>query len=163
MLDCGRLVKTWGNRGNLLLAPEQDGMREDLPYPVPALLRFPRRERSLQLVDCREWGNRWLLSFEGITDLSSAYLLVGARLLLPDEMVVDTGGDSWVGYTVLDQHERVLGVVTEDHRDAMNPLLTVSSAEGRTYLIPAPEAWRVRMDESARRVVLRLPEGLLEL
>ena len=163
MLDCGRLVKTWGNRGNLLLDPDLDGLSEELAFPVPVLLRFPRKELSHSLTDCREWGGRWLLGFEGVTDLSSAYLLVGSHLLLPDGVLEEPAEDSWVGYTLQEPTGRILGVISKDDRKAMNPLLTVNAPEGRTHLVPAPPEWLLGLDTERRVVVLRLPDGLLEL
>ena len=120
---------------------------------------------------------RVVLQFAGIDTISDAETIAGLDVLIPREERLALDDESvyiseLVGCTVFDGATPV-GVV-EDVQFAMSsdggrrlddaaPLLAVNSVEGDEILIPFAKAFLVKVDTEARRIEMRLPEGLIEV
>jgi 16S rRNA processing protein RimM len=120
---------------------------------------------------------RVVLQFAGIDTISDAETVAGLDVLIPREERLPLDDESvyiseLVGCTVYDGATPV-GVV-EDVQFAMTsdggrrlddaaPLLAVNSVEGDEILIPFAKAFLVKVDTEAKRIEMRLPEGLIEV
>jgi 16S rRNA processing protein RimM len=120
---------------------------------------------------------RVVLQFAGIDTISDAETIAGRDVLIPREERLPLDDESvyiseLVGCTVYDGATPV-GVV-EDVQFAMTsdggrrlddaaPLLAVNSVEGDEILIPFAKAFLVKVDTEAKRIEMRLPEGLIEV
>jgi 16S rRNA processing protein RimM len=120
---------------------------------------------------------RVVLQFAGIDTISDAETIAGLDVLIPREERLPLDDESvyiseLVGCTVYDGATAV-GVV-EDVQFAMTsdggrrlddaaPLLAVNSVEGDEILIPFAKAFLVKVDTEAKRIEMRLPEGLIEV
>ena len=67
-----------------------------------------------------------------------------------------------IAYTLVDAKQGVLGPVTQVDDSTQNVLLSVER-DGEELLLPAVEAWIEEIDPQQRRLVVTLPEGLLDL
>ena len=110
----------------------------------------------------RRHQQRWLLRFEGIDDRDAAAALTGATLyaspLPPD------GDELWVhelvGAIVTDATGRTLGVVASVEANPAHDLLVLDTGP----LVPVTFVIEHGDDgEGGRRVVVDVPDGLLEL
>ncbi len=63
----------------------------------------------------------------------------------------------------MDERETPLGVVRGLGQTPAGPLLTLETASGREALVPFVEEMVREIDRDGRRIVLELPEGLLDL
>jgi 16S rRNA processing protein RimM len=125
-------------------------------------------ERSLDLAAARPHGKRLLLTFEGIASVEEARGLAGGDLSIP-------GGEAFLapagffysheleGFVCVDERETPLGIVRGLRQTPAGPLLTLETASGREALVPFVEEMVREIDRDARRIVLELPEGLLDL
>ena len=120
---------------------------------------------------------RVVLQFAGIDTISDAETIAGLDVIVPREERISLEDDSvyiseLIGCTVYDGQKQI-GVV-DDVQFAMTadggrrlddaaPLLAVASAEGDEILIPFAKAFLVRVDTEAKRIEMRLPEGLVEI
>ncbi len=120
---------------------------------------------------------RIVLQFAGVETISDAETLAGLDVIVPREERLPLDDESLyiselVGCTVYDGLRRV-GVV-EDVQFAMTadgarrldeaaPLLVVASAEGDEILIPYAKTFLVAVDTNAKRIEMKLPEGLIEI
>jgi 16S rRNA processing protein RimM len=120
---------------------------------------------------------RVVLQFAGIDTISDAESIAGLDLLVPREERQPLEDESvyiseLVGCTVYDGSTPV-GVV-EDVQFAMTadggrrlddaaPLLAVTSSDGDEILIPFAKAFLVAVNTDAKRIEMRLPEGLVEV
>ena len=120
---------------------------------------------------------RVVLQFAGIDTISDAESIAGLDVLVPREERLPLEDDSvyiseLVGCTVYDGPTPV-GVV-EDVQFAMTadgsrrlddaaPLLTVTSPDGDEILIPFAKAFLVAVNTDAKRIEMKLPEGLVEV
>jgi len=120
---------------------------------------------------------RVVLQFAGIDTISDAETIAGLDVIVPREERISLEDDSvyiseLIGCTVYDGQKQI-GVVDDvlfamtaeggRRLDDAAPLLAVASAEGDEILIPFAKAFLVRVDTEAKRIEMRLPEGLVEI
>ena len=130
--------------------------------------------RSLEVESRRTYKDRLVLKLRGIDDPSTAAGLRGARVMVPADVEPDLEEGSYlaarlVGMEVVDEGERVLGHVADMlPTGGVDVLVVERSARQATeaeneLLIPMAREIVVSVDQSRRRIDVRLPEGLLEL
>jgi 16S rRNA processing protein RimM len=124
-----------------------------------------RVERRVQRV--RRQGEDVILKLDGVAGLEAARALTGRLLAVPEsEAVPPPPGHVYPwqleGCRVQTEDGRTVGEVTGIERRPGQDLWVVSDGT-REHLIPAVPEIVVDVDLGARRIVIRPPEGLLEL
>lgn len=122
-------------------------------------------------------SGRIVLHFGGIDSISAAETLAGLEVIVPHHERVEPEEDVSFISDLLDcavyDSEALIGTVDDVHlpttpdgarrlEDAA-PLLAVLTATGEEILIPFVKAWIVTLDPAAKRIEMRLPEGLIEV
>ena len=111
-------------------------------------------------------GGAWLLKLEGVGDRDAAAALTGREVSVPRDVLPEAPEDTYLadllGLSVVDGDGRALGTVTGVETAGAQDLLTVSGPEG-PWLLPAVEAFLVAVDRDAGRLVVDVPEGLVDL
>ncbi len=125
-------------------------------------------ERTLEIATVRPHGERLLISFSGVEGIDAARSLTGGELRVPGREAFPPPPGFYYshqieGFRCEDGNGRRLGVVRNLEQSPAGPLLTVETDAGKEALVPFVEEMVRRIDEEGRRVVLDLPEGLLEL
>ena len=164
------MLKPQGNRGEvaaelLTQYPERFAQRRRL-----FALDAGGTRRELQLQDFWTHKRRMILKFAGVDNISDAEKLAGCELQIPrSERAELEAGSNWasdlLGCTVV-AGERALGRVHDlDFTAGEAPLLIVveESGAGRRYEIPWVESFIQQFDLPGKRIVMSLPEGMLEL
>lgn len=72
-----------------------------------------------------------------------------------------TGWDYFLGYTVTDHNNRILGVIEHVDSSTLNTLFILESADDELY-IPATEEFIVEISEEDKIITMQLPEGLID-
>ena len=164
----GEVLRPHGVRGALRVAPQTDrperfdGLRECVLWDPAGDARAVRRVREV-----RRQGDVVLLSLEGCDSPETARALTGRLVALPRSQALPPPAGHvypWqlAGCRVETEDGRVVGELSGVQASPAHDLWVVRG-QGREHLIPAvPEIVR-EVDVSARRVVIRPPEGLLEL
>lgn len=108
------------------------------------------------------------VKFEDINDEVAAARYVNCPVFIPREWIkVHTDGetqldwDYFIGFKVVDQRGKLLGVIEEVDDSTMNVLFIVKNEENE-HLIPAAEDFIEAVDEENRLIEMFLPEGLVE-
>ena len=106
------------------------------------------------------------VKLEDVNDEKQASRYVNMKVLLPLEAVneMHTQNEEWeffVGYSIMDQHGEILGVIREVDNTAINVLFVVQNDETE-LLIPATEDFIVAVDEENKLLEMYLPEGLTD-
>ena len=180
------LVRPQGRHGEILADiltdfPERFSERKRL-FLVPsesanhsAARNQPPREITLE----HHWlhKGRIVFKFAGIDSINDAEALRGLDVAIPVEErasltdgsvyisdligceVIDLGKESMA--EAADSSEHKIGRVIDVDREAS--LLVAEDANGGEVLIPFVQAYIVRIDIAARRIEMRLPQGLLEI
>lgn len=164
------MVKTQGRRGEVAVE-----LHTDFPE------RFPERERlyalapdgtrrELHLEDSWPHLGHYVLKFRGVDSISAAEVLVGCEVQIPasERMPLQPGAvyvSDLVGCSVCDmaQNGTELGAVADVQFGAGEAPLLVVRSGNKDFLIPFAAEYLVGMDLRARRIEMRLPQGLLEV
>jgi 16S rRNA processing protein RimM len=131
-----------------------------VPYRVPA---------KLVLESIRWHQGKGIAQFEGVIDRNTAEALRGVLLQVDSSEVADPddpdefNDHQLAGLTVVSVDGTVLGTVDRvDHAPASD-LLVLERAAGGTALIPFVSQLVPTVDLTGGRVIVDLPEGLLDL
>jgi 16S rRNA processing protein RimM len=162
-----RIARTRGNRGEVLADSYTDFPdRFLLLSEVWVALPDGSREQ-LALESSWEHSGRPVLKFAGIDSISSAERLVGAWIEIEANQAVELPEGTYfdhdlIGCTVRNVSGEHLGTVKEILRIAGNHQLVVER-EGKEYMIPAVPAICRDVSISEKRILVDLPEGLMDL
>lgn len=161
-----RVVKTQGRRGEV--AVEVHSSFPERFQPGIELLALAEDGKRQPLRVEEVWPHKeWLvLKFAGVDSISAAEILIGCELQVPLEKRVSLkAGWSYIsdlaGCHVYDSN-REIGIV-RDVRSGVGeaPLLIVKGAV--EYEIPYAEAYLKSVDLGQKKILMELPEGMLEL
>jgi len=177
-LALARLLRPWGRRGEV--AAE---ILTDFPERLAALRQAWLADgrnppRPVNILSCRLHGGQAVFQFEGVASISDAEKLRGLELQVPlgDRVSLPPSRhyiSDLIGCAVWEEGSAVpLGTVREvqplgapgqsERRAAESWLLAVETAQGE-LLIPLAAEICTRVDTAARRIDVRLPEGLRDL
>lgn len=121
-----------------------------------------------EVESARAYRDRLVLKLRGVDDTGAAVALKGARVLAPEGQVPELPPGvhyaAWlVGLRVRDEEGAPLGVVADVMETAANDLLVVEHPDGHEWLVPMVNAVVVEIREDTGEVIVRPPEGLLDL
>ena len=164
----GEATRAYGLRGELRVVPQTDHperfgrIRECILWDPRDGGRTVRRVRGV-----RRQGDVVLLSLEGCDTPEAAAALAGRLVALPrTEALPPPPGHVYpwqlVGCRVTTEDGRLVGDLSGVEPAPGQALWVVQGPE-REHLIPAVPEIVLEVDVAARRVVIRPPEGLLEL
>jgi 16S rRNA processing protein RimM len=166
LVAVGRIVRPQGRRGEVRLQSltDEPGRLGALAecYLVPP----PEGERR-RVEAVRFQGPAPVLKLQGSESLGDAEALVGRLVSIPRDAVRALPADRFyvfdlVGCAVETVDGTCVGTIDDVWEGPAHDLWVVR-ADGRECLVPAVAAIVARVDLAARRVVIRPPEGLLEL
>lgn len=133
--------------------------------PTPGRPAATIRQRLLRVERATPHKGGLRVAFAGIADREAAESLRGLELWVPlSEVPAPPAGAYYVfeliGCRCFDERDGDIGIVVDVQEDGGGTLLEVEK-DGRRVALPFVEAFLVRVDRAARRIDLRLPEGLL--
>ena len=123
---------------------------------------------DLQLAaDAKSIKNQFLIKLEGIDRIDEAQCWVGAILSIDESALAPLEPGQYyhyqvIGFQVLDNYGRRIGIIASVLSTPGNDILVVKEAE-KEFLIPAVKEIVNKVDFAASRVIVDLPEGLLDL
>lgn len=165
LLKVGYLVKPHGVKGEVSARIEQDVFENETPYLVCDIegIYVPFFMESFRY----KGAESALIKFEGVDSEPAAKRFSGKTLFfprkyLPAEYSEPLTWDDYIGYIVEDVHQGVLGNLVSVDDSTLNLLLTVATPQGE-ILIPAADDFFVDTDDEERKIILTLPDGLLDL
>lgn len=157
--------RTHGVHGEIRLIPESGDPSRLLGLTRAWLVLPGEPARELVVESARPHQGVALVAFEGVESPEEASLLTHAEVwALSSELPARAGDEFSV--------DEVLGASLHDGDALVGTIVGVSSGGGRDYfeveidgrreLVPAVKDWLVEFDRPGRRIVMRLPAGLLE-
>jgi 16S rRNA processing protein RimM len=164
----GEVTRPHGLRGEVRVTPHTDrperfeGLGECVLWDEASDIRVVRRIRG-----ARRQGDAVLLSLAECDSVEAAAALVGRLVALPRAQALPPPPGRlypWqlVGCRVVTENGLPVGELCGIEPSPAHDLWVVRGVE-REHLIPAVAEIVVEVDVDARRVVIRPPEGLLEL
>jgi 16S rRNA processing protein RimM len=149
-------LRARGNKGELAAVPltsQPDRLKSVFVNQIP-----------MEVENTWMHGDRLIFKFQGVDTISDAEKLAGAEVSVPFEQRAELTDDEvyqsdLIGCEVFDAAGRSLGVVTEFEETGGAPLLHV----GTNLLIPFAKSICLTIDPANKRIVVNLPDGLLDL
>lgn len=156
-LEVGRVGRAHGLHGEVAVTFLSDRPERTVPGAEFLVTTGSGDERRLVVASARPHQQRWLIRFEGVTDRDGAEALRGC-VLEADELPA-RAGELWVhdlvGCAVVDRAGAELGHVVAVEANPAHDLLVLEDGA----LVPVTFV----VDHEPGRVVVEIPEGLLEL
>ena len=156
-----RLGRPHGLAGELSATPLWDGD----PSPLVGLEVSVEGEPVRRTIESIRGAGRWIVALSGVESPEDARLLVNRHLLVSAEALPGSASEApyhfeLIGMSVVDRDGRELGTVRAIEEAPAGDLL-VLDADGRVLIPFRPMV--VEIDRERRRLVVELPEGLLEV
>ena len=167
MVLVGRVARTHGIRGHVLVNPETDFVAERFHAGAELWTRVNGVEKTLRIADARVEGRRPILSFDGYGSVEAAQGLAGVELRIPESDLQPLPEGSYyhhqlVGCRVETAEGALIGEVARVEGGAGAAVLAVNGTQGEV-LVPLAQEICIGIDVAARVIRVRMPEGLLEL
>jgi 16S rRNA processing protein RimM len=107
------------------------------------------------------------VKFEDVDSEADADEIIGAALYLPLKMLPKLEGDKFyfhevIGFEIEDKRLGVIGKIVSVNDSSAQPLFEVLNGETQ-LLIPMIDQFLVGLDRKAKKVLMDLPEGLVEM
>jgi 16S rRNA processing protein RimM len=170
LLAVGRLRKPHGLKGECAVFPltaEPDAVLA--PGKTIWLVDLAGEEVTgpLKIARSRGYHRQWLVTFEGYEDRGAVEPWGGLFLAVPETEVAPPAEDEvWLhelaGFAVQDSSGVPLGLVTAALELPAGVTLEVQGPK-REFLLPFRKEFVREVDRDGRRLVVELPEGLLDL
>ncbi len=164
----GRVRKPHGLKGELSIFPlTDDPDTVFVPGRELRLLDLGGNELGrLELEAGRGYHREWLLRFAGhgdrnaVEDYRGRFLAV-ARDELPPLEEGEVYLQELVGFAVRDEQDAPLGIVSDVYDLPAGPVIEVQGP-AREFLLPFRGEYVLETDRDLRRLVVQVPEGLLD-
>jgi 16S rRNA processing protein RimM len=163
----GKIIKTHGINGELILATDKDIdndlLKTELVFflidelPVPFFISSIKEKSSTSAI----------IHFEDLNSIEDSEEYIGVQVCLPHKKkkrkkISAELKESIIGYTVIDKNHGQIGIVTNIIIYPENPLLEVKK-EKYEYLIPIHDDIISDIDDVSKCLHINAPEGLLDL
>jgi len=168
--DCfylGKIVKKYGFKGELLakLDTDEPELYKDLESVFIAigndLVPFFIEKSSLHKSELLR------MRIEDVDNEADADALLRSELYLPLDMLPKLSGDQFyfheiIGYSMIDEEFGEVGEIVAVNDSTAQSLFEVQR-EDKLILIPMNDEFIVRLDRVKKEIVVKTPEGLIEL
>jgi 16S rRNA processing protein RimM len=167
-LVIGRLRKPHGLKGEFTVFP-LTSTPEVVFTPGSKLWRVDLAGEplgELEIESARPYHREWLIKFRGIADRPTLDSFRGAFLSAEAGILTEPEGDEVYlheldGFSVRDEAGQPLGLVTNLFELASGLMLEVQGPK-REFLLPYKKEFVVGVERKERRLVVRVPNGLLD-
>ena len=161
----GRVARAHGNKGQVIVNPDTDFADER--FRAGAVLLVGEAATPRRIRDVRFHQGRPIIGLDGIDTMNDAEALAGAELKVPAASAASLPEGTFfhydlIGCEVVDDSGRTIGPVTAVEGTMERSRLVVAGARGEV-LIPLVADMCPEIDVAGRRIVARLPEGLVDL
>ncbi|MGH7821418.1 MAG: ribosome maturation factor RimM [Candidatus Binatia bacterium] len=163
LVPIGEIVGTHGVNGELRLRPFNPS--SSALSEVTEVFLVDGGPVALRRV--RPHGRVWLVHLEVADSPEAARAFVGRTVAIRERELPPLGEAEYyhyqlIGLEVVEESGRTLGAVTEVIATGASDVLAVATAAGER-LVPMVDEIVRRVDVAAGRIVIRAPEGLLEV
>jgi 16S rRNA processing protein RimM len=163
----GRIARTHGVRGDVLINPETDFPEERFVAGCVMQLEMSGRSEPITIESVRFHQGRPLVTFAGVDTMDAAEALIGAALKLPEAEIPPLPAGMYyrhdlVGCEVTDTKGQAIGRVTSVDGPIEQSRLVIAGPRGEV-MVPMVGGICVRVDPAAKTIVVDPPAGLLDL
>lgn len=109
-----------------------------------------------------------LVQFNDINTVEKTRSFIGKSIYLPHDLIpveipeLTEPMDDLIGYSMVDQNERQIGIIRDLDDSTQNILFIVQAGDKEIY-VPANESFILDIDDNRRIISVQLPDGLLDI
>jgi 16S rRNA processing protein RimM len=164
LLLVGRVARAHGNKGQVIVNPETDFPGARFAAGNVVVVEQSGRSVERRITSVRFQQGRPIVALDGVETMNDAEALAGAELKMPASALPANMfyRHDLIGCDVVDTSGSRIGTVTGVQGPIERSLLVVGQGD-REVLIPMVEGIVLSVDAAAHRVVVSLPEGLVDL
>lgn len=161
----GRIVRTHGLDGGVVLAPRFDLAPDDLVgievWVVPPL---PTGAVARTIVSARHAARGVLVWLDAVDSVDRSRPLVDRWLLSRADVLPPVPADDAdvIGYAVVDEERGLLGTVADTIVTGANDVLVVAGGPFGEVLVPVIESVVLQVRDETRTIAVRLLPGLID-
>ncbi len=161
-LEVGKIVGTFGIKGELKLYSESDFIEERLKKGNVLYLKQNDKYLPVRIDQARLHKNVYMISINGLTDINEVLQYVGFSLYVDTELApsLDEGEyycDDLIGLKVYNQHEENIGIVIDVLEIPTYKLLEIKASD-KKFLVPFIDEFIVDVLED--KIIINEIEGL---
>jgi 16S rRNA processing protein RimM len=159
----GYISKAHGLKGAVTLVLEQ-GAEEFLKNDQPLFLQINSSIIPFFIEELHVQNDKALVKLEDVNTAEEAQKLKGVLVFLPKSVRPKSGRgefDEILGFSVVHENE-ILGEVIRVENEQINPLIIVFSGE-KEIAIPVNAPFIQSVNKTQKRIIVELPDGLLDL
>jgi 16S rRNA processing protein RimM len=163
----GRIARTHGNRGHVIVNPETDFPERRFQIGHVLYRRRGDRVEAVTINAVRFHQGRPIIGISGVATMNDAEEWADAELRVPTEALTQLPASVYyrhdlVGCTVQTVAGATVGTVVEVEGSLSKSRLIIRGT-GDEVIVPLAAPICVRIDLAARLIVIDPPDGLLEL
>lgn len=163
----GKISATHGVRGQLRITPFSGDVSSFLGLRA-IKLKMPGGEmETFAVAEAKGHGKKVILSLQGYANINEVLHLVGREIYVLRNQLPELADDEYywcdlLGLQVKTVDGEVLGKLVDIISTGSNDVYVVQGG-GREILVPALDDVVLEVDSVAKLMIVRLPEGLLDL
>lgn len=164
-LCCGKLIKTFGVKGELIAVIEEDSLIEKI-YDEPVFILIGYEQVPFFVEDCRhQHGDLYILKIEDVDKPEKAAKLVSCSLFTVQKTAsisdVSLSFMNVAGYKVYDGHYGLIGTIDKVLKFPSHNVLQIFSS-GKEVLIPYHKQIIKSIDHTSAKIELNVPDGIID-
>ena len=163
LIKLGKITAPVGIKGEVRVFPYTDEMTRfsDIDELLLKGVKTP-------IEDVRYQKNMVVLKLKGVDDRNAAESLRDTELMLDEDDLWEMPEDTYlikdlIGMQVTDEDGKEIGTLTDVTVGAAQDLYTVAMPDGKSFLLPAVKQFILHVDKGAKRMTVRLIDGLTDL
>lgn len=165
-LRVGVIASTHGLKGEVKVFPTTDDP-ERFRALKKVYLDTGSQYMPLKVRGVKFFKNQVIMKFEEIQDINEAERYRGRDLLIDREQAVPLAENEnfivdLIDMDVYEENGNRLGTLTDVLKTGANDVYVVETDEGKEILLPAIPSCILEADVEKAKMVVRIPEGLLE-
>ncbi len=156
----GMVAKSHGTKGEVRIQ-----LTENVKLKQWAFLEFQGKPVPFYIEAISGSKDEPVVQLQGINTPDKSQELAGKAVLMPKEQVKRSKAKqaaSVIGYILIDAQLGEIGAL-ESVEELPQQTLLVTTYNGKQVLIPAVEEFIADINDKKKRILLELPEGLLEI
>ena len=163
----GRIARAHGIRGQVIVSPETDFLEERFRPGAELFIRRGGSVETLTVTSARFQNGRPVIGVAGIETMNDAETLAGQELRVPVERLTPLPQGMFyrhdlIGCRVETAGGETIGLVEDVEGTLSGSRLVVKTPHG-DVLVPLVAAICTAIEPAAKRIVVELPDGLLDV
>jgi 16S rRNA processing protein RimM len=156
----GYFTKTHGVKGQLILRDEEDFETQGL---TAFFLDADGGKAPYFIEELTDAAQGLIVKLEEVDSIEQAKTFIKKTVYIESRFILEKEEeDSYIGFEVIDEQLGSLGLVTGTSDNGQQDLLSLSY-KGKEVILPLAEELVLRIDEAAKIIWYRAPEGLIAI